>query len=384
MTPGLQTASSLDFKDRNLLLLEFIKNSSNKICDKLENINVEKVMINIEEYNWKLTFGRSGLKSKKETLKYGKTASGARINQSFSLSEPIKKYLYDVSPVSASIICMALEKKKFLHQISEMIIESKYGVIKMGKQRISSLQKFIEDGIKSLSQSVEANAPFKAFTGLCCETILKILKSLQVDQPNASGKYVENVQSLIKVTVALLDVCGSINMESSEFLEELINVFLCHGGILISAYIETFPHMCPAKNRDRLLCESIYGIRYRLDDLNETCLAAGEDALKIDLDHITNLNIELKHCLMLLSDPYLRCKMTLESIAFFDVEEALEILEVCAEGCSPSKELVIKLKLEAEKIRWYDDVSISTFLINFLLLLLLNYLKLVFIIATYS
>lgn len=354
----MQTASSLDFKNRSVLLMEFIKQSSSKLGEQLEKVSAEHVLLDIAEYNWKLSFHAESVISTKESSRNGKENQAAKRSQkSYSLNEPIKKYLYDASPVPASIICMALEKKKFLNQISEMIIQSKYGGITMGKQRISSLHKFIEDGIKNLSQTVDANAPFKAFTALCCETILKILKSLQVDQPNAAAKYVENLQSLIKVTCSMLDVCGSINVESSEFLEELLNVFLQHGGILISAFIETFPDVCPLKSRDIFLCESIHGIRDRLDDLTETCAIAGENALKIDLDHITELTIELKHCLLLLSDPFLRCRVTLDSITFYDANEALEIVEVCAEGCTSSDELLSKLKLEAEKIRWYEDVS---------------------------
>lgn len=323
-------------------------------------MNTDSILFDVGEFNWKLCFAKGLPKPIAESVKIGRRYPALSRIVNYSLSEPMKKYLYDASPVSASVICMAVEKKKFLNQISEMIIESKYGGIKMGKQRISSLQTFIEDGIKNLSQSVEANAPFKAFTGLCCETILKILNSLQVDHPSAAGKYVENAQSLIKVTVSMLDVCGSINMESSEFLEELFNVLLHHGGILISAFIETFPHVCPVKNRDMFLCESIHTIHDRLDDLMETCVNAGEDALNIDLDHVTKLNSELKRCLLLVSDPFLRCKMTLSSIAFYNADEAIELVEVCAEGCVSSEELLQKLKLEAEKITWYDDVSIGS------------------------
>ena len=355
--PILRNASSLDCKDRNRMLVEFIKQSSRKLCDQLENFDMEYALLRVSDFNWKLKFRVGVSKPTKKSQKYVKRSYDVGRDENFSLNEPIKKYMYDTSPVSASLICMALEKKKFLHQISEMIIESRYGGIKMGEHRISSLQKFIEDGIKNLSQGIEANAPLKAFTALCCDTVYKILQSLQVDQPNASNKYIENAQSLIRVTVSMIDVCGSVNVESTKFLEELLNIFVCHGGILIAAFIETFPHVCPVKNRDRFLCESIYGIRGWLDDLTEACETAGEGALKIDIERIYYLTSELKRCLMLLIEPYLRCKMTLESVTFFEIDEALEILEVCAEDCSSSEDLVGKLKAEADKIRWYNDVS---------------------------
>ena len=321
-------------------------------------MTMENASIRVTDFNWKLSFNVAASKPVEKSQKYVKRSVDVKREENYSFNEPIKKYMYDTSPVPASLICMMLEKKKFLHQISEMIVESKYGGIRMGDHRISSLQKFIEDGIKSLSQAVESSAPLKAFTALCCEVVYKILQSLQVDQPNASNKYVENVQSLIKVTVSMLDVCGSINVESSRFLKELLNIFMCHGGILIAAFFETFPHICPVQSRDHLLCESICGIREWLDDLIDTCVAVGENALKIDLDRIHYLTVELKRCLMLLSEPYLRCRMTLDSVTFFDVDEALEILEVCAEDCSASEESVIKLNSEARKIKWYDDVSI--------------------------
>ena len=319
---------------------------------------MENASLRVREFNWTLKFNVGASKPTKKSPKSGKRDYDIGRTEKHYLTEPIKKYIYDASPVSASLICMILEKKTFLHQIGEMIVESRYGDIKLGGHRISSLQKFIEDGIKNLSQSVEADAPLKAFTALCCDTVYKILQSLQVDQPNASSKYVENVQSLINVTVSMLDVCGSVNVESSKFLGELLNVFMCHGGILIAAFFETFPHICPAKIKDRLLCESICGIREWLDDLIEACVAAGEDALKIDLDRISYLTIELKRCLMLLTETYLRCKVTIESIVFFDADEALQILEVCAEDCSSFEGLVSKLKLEAKKIEWYAEVSI--------------------------
>eukprot|EP00795_Rhopilema_esculentum_P014543 gene14543-5610_t len=360
LNPGLQTASSLDCKSRNILLLKFIMQNSSKLNEKLGYISKADFLFDVDSSNWNLNFNLdtepANACNKDSTRNSMKEVTG-QIKKSVVLNEPMKKYLYEASPVSASVICMALEKKRLLDQIGEVIIESKYGGIRMGTQKIFSLPSFIQREIQNIQQTVDASLPFQAFVQIRSELVLKILKCLQVDHPNVSAKYVKHVQSLIKVTVSLLDVCGSVNMESTEFLVELVHVFLSFGGMFFAALMETFPRMFPVVTKDRLLCESIYETRNRLDDLTETCMASGDNALEIDLDHIVELKLEHKRCLMLLNDPFLRYKMTMDSILYYDVVEALEILEVCSEGCSSSQTLADQLTFEAEKIRWYDRVQ---------------------------
>ena len=320
---------------------------------------MEHVTVVYAEHDWKMNLNPFTKMTTKETKRYSQKPSSPKKQRTFVLSEPMKKYLHEASPVAASVITIALEKKQLLNQIDELIFDSKYAGKKIGTQQISSLTNFIEKGIMNLQQSMENNSALKEFTKTRSRMILKLLKSLQVDQPMASATYVEHFQSLIKIVVSMLDICGSIDMESTDFLVELVNVSILHGGIQIPTIIESFPKAFQTLMRDRLLVENVFEVNDQLSDLFNSSLASSEGALNIDLDRISILRSELKRCLLLIHDPFAKCSTTLDSAIYFDAEEALGLLEVCSEGCASSKELVDKLKLEENKIRWYDNVSKS-------------------------
>lgn len=320
---------------------------------------MEHVTVVYAEHDWKMNLNPFTKMITKGSKRFSQKPGSPKKQRTFVLSEPMKKYLHEASPVAASVISIALEKKQLLNQMDEMIFDSKHAGKKIGTQQIFSLTNFIEKGITNLQQSMENNSTLKEFTKTRSTMILKLLKSLQVDQPMASGTYMQHFQSLIKIVVSMLNICGSIDMESTDFLVELVNVSILHGGVQIPAIIESFPKAFQTLMRDRLLVENVFEIHDQLSDLFDSSLASSEGALNIDLDRIAVLRSELKRCLLLIHDPFSKCSTTLDNVIYFDAEEALDLLEICSEECASSKELVVKLKLEENKIRWYDNVSKS-------------------------
>ncbi len=54
LTSDLRTASSIDFKDRDSALLQFILNMSSKLRDQFKRVSYENLSIIYSDHNWSL------------------------------------------------------------------------------------------------------------------------------------------------------------------------------------------------------------------------------------------------------------------------------------------------------------------------------------------
>ncbi len=261
---------------------------------------------------------------------------------------------------------MALEQKQLIDHVDIMIMEARYNK-RIGNNPKTSLVDLIEKGISNMRQSVKKSKTLKAFLAERFSVFIKTIGNLRYNEKMTSESYLESFQALVKNWLCCINPFNPTDIQYTNVLPQLINFFTSFGGFEISPLVTEQPQALPVVLKDSLVCECIMEINDRLNDLFEASLSLSEGGVQFDIDRIELLTSELKHCLLLVEDPHLKCQAALQSVSFLDASDASDTLEICAEDCSEVDSLVEKLNGEAAKIRWYQRVSLDNTQLNHLL-----------------
>ena len=358
LTSGLLTASSVDYKDRDSSLLEFISSVSNRLYEQIKT-NIDNLSITYTDHDWTLNLNHDFTIVRRKISIFAKR-NDERDNTKvkFTMSEPIKQYLSEASPVASGIITIALEQKQLIDHVDRMIMETKYIGKRMGSNQISSLIDFIDKGITNMQQSVEKTGPLQACLSEGFIVLMKALRGVRHDEKLVNESYLEVFQSLVKNWLCSIPFGDSSEIKYTSVLPQIVSFFMQYGGFEVSSIIAAFPRVFPSAMKDQLLCECICEIHDKLNDQFETraVVPPPEEDTQYDFDRFKSLTSELKNCLMLLEDPFSKCHMALKSVLYLEYNEALDMLEVCVEDCSRSTELVTRLREESQKIQWFEQV----------------------------
>eukprot|EP00794_Sanderia_malayensis_P003215 gene3215-3692_t len=358
LTSSLRTASSIDYKDCDYALLQFIGNESSKLHDQLKYVSKDNLSVVYSEHNWTLNLNHDISVAKKRTGGHSRKPSDVAVERKgkSSLSEPMNEYLAEASPVTNTLIVLALEQRDLVDQVDTMIVRSKSVAKRIDSNQVASLIDYVEKGITNMQESVKRSKTLKAYFSDGFNLFMKTIRSVRHDEKLVTESYVKACQVLVKNWLSSINPFNPIDIQYTSILPQLIDFFMLYGGFEVSPLVTALPRLFPAAVKDRLLCECIMEIADRLSDLFETNTSLYDGGVQFDIDRIAVLAKELRHSILLIEDPFLKCQTALQSVCYFDCNDALDILEICAEDCCGEESMMRELKQEAAKIRWYEQI----------------------------
>ena len=345
--------------DHDLILLMYLANISPKFSKQLEPLNKSALSVIYSEQDWTLDFNLDmpGIYPRSSASRRSITPTPELVRS--TLTEPIRQYLEDVSPVSGAIITVAVNQTELLKQTEMIIVETKSSW--KGKEgKLTTLTNFAEQGIQKLQKGAAKFPVLQNYireASLYTREIVGQIKTLGVEQSFVREAYLKGFRDIVHERLSRTYLMRPLTSDCFELFPKIVE-FCHHNGVYQVALTASDKCMDALPNdvKDYIICEAAFDVGQKISDLED--VRRSPSSTKLDQSRNEKLKRDLQRIILSVSDLHCRCQLVLKYITYFSVGDALDILEKSLEDCSSRADLVVKLKDKVDEVRWCDQVRL--------------------------